>query len=151
MHLVTIHCVIKCVDIILCVGFQYKCIELIPSKFFHHVITQLCIYFLYNMDLKAFLKATVSSQLQMSATGQTTQHLGALYCNVVNSVYCCCVLPVNRAAPSHRLFVPLLITYLSKSEATVGHEGEKVSTWQTVNKGDSGRAGGEEAAGVKPC
>lgn len=31
---------------------------------------------------------------------------------------------------------------LSKSEATVGHLGEKVSNWQTVNKGDSGRAGG---------
>lgn len=47
--------------------------------------------------------------------------------------------------------MPLLITYLSKSEATAGHLAEKVSTWQTVNKGDSGRAGGEEAAGVTPC
>lgn len=30
----------------------------------------------------------------------------------------------------------------------MGHLGEKVSTWQTVNKGDSGRAAGEQAAGV---
>lgn len=45
--------------------------------------------------------------------------------------------------------MPRLITYLSKSDATVGHVGKKVSTWQTVNKGDSGRAGEEEAAGVR--
>lgn len=59
------------------------------------------------------------------------------------------MLTVVRPAPSHRLFVPLLITYLSKSKATVGHLGETVATWQTVNKGDSGRAGGKEAPGVK--
>lgn len=77
---------------------------------------------------------------------------------MVNSVYYCCdtsklcfFLTAERAAPSQRLFVPLLITYLSKFEATAGHLGEKVSTWQTVSKGDSGRAAGEEAAGVKPC
>lgn len=56
----------------------------------------------------------------------------------------------ERAAPSHGLCVPLFLTYLSKSEATEGHFGEKISTWQTVNKGDSGRAEEQEAAGVKP-
>lgn len=94
----------------------------------------------------------------MSATEQTTRHLCALCCSVVNSVYRCCVLPVNSTfffLQEGELLPPTgslcLCSSLTSANLRLGHFGEKVSTWQTVNKGDSGRAEGEEAAGVKPC
>ena len=95
----------------------------------------------------------------MSATDQPTWHWGLLYYSVVNSVYCCCVLLVKCVLFTRRESCSLPHLSVPRSSPTSANlslhrdtwERQKFSTWQTVNKGDSGRAGGEKAAGVKLC